>query len=39
MFAANCTSDKDPLGYYTDFVDYMNSFTNVYEGGTFDNIW
>lgn len=39
LLVANCTSDKDPSGYYTDFADCMNSFTNVYEGGTFDNIY
>lgn len=37
--AANCTADKDPLGYYVDFPDCINSFTNVYEGGTFDNLY
>lgn len=37
--AANCTADKDPEGHYTDFADCINSFTNVYEGGTFDNIY
>ena len=36
---ANCISDKDPEGHYTDFADCINSFTNVYQGGTFDNIY
>lgn len=37
--AANCTQDKDPQGYYTGYPDCIDKFTNVYEGGTFDNIY
>lgn len=37
--AANCTADKDPLGYYTGFPDCIDHFTNIYEGGTFDNLY
>lgn len=39
LLVANCTADKDPEGYYNGFPDCINHFTNIYEGGTFDNIY
>lgn len=37
--AANCTADKDPEGYYTGYPDCIHHFTNVYRGGSFDNLY
>jgi hypothetical protein len=39
MNVANCNSTFDPLGYYTDIGDCINHFTNVYDWGTWDNIY
>src|SRR5579863_802896 len=39
LSVANCNSVFDPDGYYTDMTDCMNYFTDVYEWGTWDDIY
>lgn len=39
MNVASCNSTYDPLGYYTDMNDCLNHFTNVYQWGSWDNIY
>ena len=39
LYSAKCNSTYDPLGYYTNFTDCVNYFTNIYEVGTWDNFY
>jgi len=39
ILAAHCNSTYDPTGYYTSFADCTNYLTNVYQWGTWDDIY
>lgn len=36
---AGCNSTHNPSGYYTDMADCYNHFTNVYQWGSWDNLY
>jgi hypothetical protein len=39
LFAAHCNATYDPTGYYTSFADCTNYLTNVYQWGTWDDLY